>query len=83
MNDEWFLSRYRQMKIVLGSADWDICLDQNVKFSAMLKRKRCRTGWMFWEIIRSTIGRCGRGWRRIFFGVIARWLERSLGMLRR
>ena len=27
MSDDWYLSRYRQMKIVLGSADWDICLD--------------------------------------------------------
>jgi len=27
MTDDWFLSRYRQMKIVAGSADWDICLD--------------------------------------------------------
>ena len=38
-NDDWFLSRYRQMKIVLGSADWDMCLDQNVKLSAMLHAK--------------------------------------------
>jgi esterase/lipase superfamily enzyme len=39
LSDDWFLSRYRQMKIVLGSADWDICLDQNVKFSAILNAK--------------------------------------------
>ena len=39
MSDDWFLSRYRQMKIVLGSADWDMCLDQNVKFSAILNGK--------------------------------------------
>ncbi len=38
-NDEWFLSRYRQMQIVLGSAHWDMCLDQNVKLSAMLHQK--------------------------------------------
>jgi esterase/lipase superfamily enzyme len=38
-NDDWFLSRYRQMKIVLGSADWDMCLDQNVKMSAILNGK--------------------------------------------
>ena len=24
MSDDWFLSRYRKMNIVLGSADWDI-----------------------------------------------------------
>jgi esterase/lipase superfamily enzyme len=27
MSDDWFLSRYRQMKIVLGSSDWDKCRD--------------------------------------------------------
>jgi len=36
MRDDWFLSRYRKMNIVLASANWDICLDQNVKFSAIL-----------------------------------------------
>jgi esterase/lipase superfamily enzyme len=39
MSDDWFLSRYRQMKIVLGSADWDMCLDQNIKLSNMLNAK--------------------------------------------
>ncbi len=38
-SDEWFLSRHRKMNIVLGSADWDICLDQNIKFSAILNAK--------------------------------------------
>jgi esterase/lipase superfamily enzyme len=37
--DDWFLSRYRQMKIVLGSSDWDMCLDANVKMSAILHGK--------------------------------------------
>jgi esterase/lipase superfamily enzyme len=39
MSDDWFLSRYRQMKIVLGSANWDMCLDQNIKLSAILNAK--------------------------------------------
>jgi len=39
MDDDWFLSRYRQMKIVLGSADWDMCLDQNVKLYSVLTSK--------------------------------------------
>jgi esterase/lipase superfamily enzyme len=38
-SDDWFLSRYRQMKIVLGSSDWDMCLDQNVKLSGLLNAK--------------------------------------------
>ena len=39
MDDDWYLSRYRQMKIVLASGEWDMCLDQNVKLSAMLNGK--------------------------------------------
>jgi len=39
LNDDWFLSRCRQMKIVLGSADWDMCLDQNLKLSEKLNEK--------------------------------------------
>jgi esterase/lipase superfamily enzyme len=37
--DEWFLSRYRQMKIVLGTSDWDMCLDANVKMAGILQGK--------------------------------------------
>jgi esterase/lipase superfamily enzyme len=39
MSDEWYLSRYREMKIVLGTADWDMCLDANVKMSGILHAK--------------------------------------------
>jgi esterase/lipase superfamily enzyme len=60
MNDDWFLSRYRQMQIVLGSADWDMCLDQNVKLSATLHQKgvphwldvwgdNLKHDWPLWE----------------------------------
>jgi len=60
MNDEWFLSRYRQMRIVLASGEWDMCLDANVKLSNMLHAKAAphwldvwgdHTGhdWPWWE----------------------------------
>lgn len=39
LHDDWYLSRFRHMKIVLGSADWDICLDSNLKLSAALDGK--------------------------------------------
>ena len=39
LDDDWFLSRYRQMKIVLASGDWDHCLDQNVQLSHLLNAK--------------------------------------------
>src|SRR6516165_3400401 len=39
MNDEWFLSRYRQMKWVLATGEWDMCMDQNVKMAASMHGK--------------------------------------------
>jgi esterase/lipase superfamily enzyme len=39
MSDDWFLSHYRRMKIVLGTSNWDMCMDQNVKLSGMLNDK--------------------------------------------
>jgi esterase/lipase superfamily enzyme len=39
MNDEWFLSRYRQMKIVLATGEWDMCMDQNIKMSNIMNAK--------------------------------------------
>ncbi len=39
MSDEWFLSRYRQMKIVLAAGEWDICLDQNRKLGRIMDEK--------------------------------------------
>jgi esterase/lipase superfamily enzyme len=39
LHDDWFLSRYRQMKIVLATGEWDHCLDQNVKLSQQLHHK--------------------------------------------
>jgi len=39
MNDDSLLSRIRQMKIVLGTADWDMCLDANVKMSGIMHAK--------------------------------------------
>jgi esterase/lipase superfamily enzyme len=39
MNDEWYLSRYRQMKIVLGAGEWDICLGHNLDMANLLNKK--------------------------------------------
>ena len=39
MSDDWYLSRYRQMKIVLAAGEWDICLDQTVRLSRLLDAK--------------------------------------------
>jgi esterase/lipase superfamily enzyme len=39
MNDEWFLSRYRQVTWVLATGEWDMCMDQNVKMAAIMHAK--------------------------------------------
>lgn len=39
MNDDWFLSRYRRMKIVLATGEWDMCMDQNIKMSNIMNAK--------------------------------------------
>ena len=39
MNDPWYLERYREMRIVLATGDWDICLGENRHFSHLLEQK--------------------------------------------
>ena len=36
MTDDWYLSRYRGMKIILASGEWDICLDENVRLGRIM-----------------------------------------------
>lgn len=39
LTDDWFLSRYRQMKIVLATGETDICLAENIRLSGILSAK--------------------------------------------
>ena len=39
MNDNWFLERYRQMRLVLAAGDWDICLGENYRMADLLGRR--------------------------------------------
>jgi esterase/lipase superfamily enzyme len=39
VNDDWFLDRYRQMKLVLAVGDHDICLGENFRMADILGRK--------------------------------------------
>jgi esterase/lipase superfamily enzyme len=39
MNDDGALARIRAMKIVLGTSDWDMCLDANVRMAGLLHAK--------------------------------------------
>jgi len=39
MTDDWYLSRYRQMKWVLATGEWDMCMDQNVRMAGIMHSK--------------------------------------------
>jgi len=39
LNDYWFLSQYRQMRIVLATGEKDICLDENLRLSRIMGAK--------------------------------------------
>ncbi len=39
ITDNWFLERYRQMRLVLAAGDWDICLGENFRMAEILGRK--------------------------------------------
>lgn len=58
--DDWFLSRYRQMKIVLATGETDICLEENRRLSGIMNAKgiahdldvwgdRAGHDWPWWE----------------------------------
>lgn len=58
LNDEWYLKKIREMKIILGTGEWDMCLDENKNMSNILTSKlinhqldvRAKTGhdWNWW-----------------------------------
>jgi len=39
LNDDRYLGRFRQMRIVLGTGERDICLDENLRLSGILNSK--------------------------------------------
>lgn len=61
LNDDWYLSRIRQMHIVLGTGESDFCLNENYRLSEILNSKniqhhldvRKNTGhdWHWWLIM--------------------------------
>jgi len=59
LNDEWYLERIRKMVIILGTGEWDYCLDENKRMSQILNSKEIphlldiRQGnghdWQWWK----------------------------------
>lgn len=59
LNDEWYLDRIKQIQIILGVGDDDICLEENLVMSEILKskqiphlldvRKNSKHDWKYWN----------------------------------
>ena len=62
MNDEWYIERYRQMGIVLGTGEHDICLEENKRLSGILNSK----GIQHWLDIRPGADHEWNWWRKMF-----------------
>jgi len=62
LNDSWYLDRIRQMGIILGTGEWDMCLDDNIRLSDILNQK----GISHWLDIRPGTGHDWPWWREMF-----------------
>jgi esterase/lipase superfamily enzyme len=62
LNDEWQLSHIRQMGIILGTGESDMCLDENIRLSNILHQK----GINHWLDNRSGTGHDWPWWREMF-----------------
>ena len=62
LEDDWYLSRIKQMGIILGTGDHDICLDENRVLGEILSRKNIP----HWLDIRNNTGHDWHWWREMF-----------------
>lgn len=62
LNDNWYLSHLKKMGIVLGTGEWDMCLDENKKLSDILFSK----GVNHWLDVRPGTGHDWHWWREMF-----------------
>ena len=68
LSDDWYLEKMRQMKIILATSNWDICLHDNLRLSQILNSKDInhwfdvwgdgvKHDWPWWrEMIQKYIG---------------------------
>ncbi len=62
LNDNWYLNSIRNMGIVLGTGEWDMCLGENLNLSNILTSK----GIHHWLDVRPGTGHDWRWWREMF-----------------
>lgn len=62
LNDPWYLDRIKKMGIILGTGEWDMCLQDNLDMSKTLNDK----GIVHWLDIRSGTGHDWYWWKEMF-----------------
>jgi esterase/lipase superfamily enzyme len=62
LNDEWYLNKIRNMGIILGTGEKDICLQDNINLSGILKCK----GIEHWLDVRQGAIHDWPWWREMF-----------------
>lgn len=62
LNDEWYLEKIKRMGIILGTGEWDMCLDENKRMSEILTSKNIP----HWLDIRSGTGHDWPWWKEMF-----------------
>ncbi|MHB8854297.1 MAG: esterase family protein [Ignavibacteriaceae bacterium] len=62
LEDKWFLDRIKEMGIILGAGEWDMCLDETKRLSNILNQK----GINHWLDIRQGAGHDWQWWREMF-----------------
>lgn len=68
LNDEWYLERINRMGIVLGTGEFDICLNENKNMSGILTSK----GIPHWLDIREGTGHDWNWWKEMFPSYLSR-----------
>jgi len=62
LNDDWYLKRIKNMGIILGTGDSDICLDENKILSEILRSKNIP----HWLDVRKETGHDWQWWKQMF-----------------
>ena len=62
LSDPWYLDHIKQIGIILGTGEWDMCLDENLKLSKILNDK----GIEHWLDVRQGAGHDWPWWRKMF-----------------
>ncbi len=62
LSDPWYLDRMRQMGIILGTGEWDICKEENLRLSGLLHKLQIP----HWLDVRNGTGHDWQWWNSMF-----------------